>query len=134
MTQRGEPGWEVGGRFKTEEICVHLWLIRADLWQNPTQHCKAITLQLKINNFLKEQQKREIKQKSSRFPPCSLSPGMIWGSLSPGMVQRSKSSAQRDLLGRGMLSALLNTNLSHMVGSYGHSIRLSRHRLPGWLP
>ena len=80
--QRGETGWEVGGRFKMEEICVHLWLIHADLWQKPTQHCKAITLQLKINNFLKEQQKREIKQKSSRFPPCSLSPGMVWFSFS----------------------------------------------------
>ena len=49
------------------------WLIRADLWQKPNRHCKAITLQLKINNFLKEQQKREIKQKSSRFRPRSLS-------------------------------------------------------------
>ena len=84
--QRGETGWEVGGRFKMEEICVHLWLIHAGLWQKPTQHCKAITLQLKINNFLKEQQKREIKQKSSRFPPCSLSPGMIWFFLLHGMV------------------------------------------------
>ena len=51
--QRGETGWEVGGRFKTEEIRVHLWLIRADLWQKPTQHCKAITLQLKINKLKK---------------------------------------------------------------------------------
>ena len=49
------------------------WLIRADLWQKPTRRCKAITLQLKINNFLKEQQKRETKQKSSRFRPRSLS-------------------------------------------------------------
>ena len=31
----------------------HLWLIYADIWQKRTQYCKAIILQLKINNFLK---------------------------------------------------------------------------------
>ena len=41
-------GWEVGGRFKREGICVHLWLIHVDVWQKPTQHCKTIILQLKI--------------------------------------------------------------------------------------
>ena len=45
----GWDGWEVGGRFKKEEICVYLWLIHVDVLQKPTQHCKAITLQLKIN-------------------------------------------------------------------------------------
>ena len=28
---------------------VYLWLIRVDVWQKPTQHCKAIILQLSIN-------------------------------------------------------------------------------------
>ena len=42
-------GWEVGGRFKREETYVHLWLIRVDVWQKPTQYYKAIILQLKIN-------------------------------------------------------------------------------------
>ena len=32
---------------------VYLWLIRADVRQKPTQHCKAITFQLK-NNFFKK--------------------------------------------------------------------------------
>ena len=33
---------------------AYLWLIHIDvLWQKPTQHCKAIILQLKIN-ILKE--------------------------------------------------------------------------------
>ena len=41
-------GWEVGGRFKREGTHVHLWLIRVDVWQKPTQHCKTIILQLKI--------------------------------------------------------------------------------------
>ena len=31
-----------------------LWLIHADVRQKPTQYCKAIVLQLKINKFSKE--------------------------------------------------------------------------------
>ena len=43
-------GWEgVGGLFKTEGTYVYLRIIHADVWQNPTQWCKAIILQLKIN-------------------------------------------------------------------------------------
>ena len=37
-------GWEVGGRFKREGTYVHLWLIHVDVWQKPTQYCKAIIL------------------------------------------------------------------------------------------
>ena len=29
-------------------IYIHLWLIYVDVWQKPTQHCKAIILQLKF--------------------------------------------------------------------------------------
>jgi len=36
-----------------EGTCVYLWLIHVDVWQKPTQQCKAIILQIKINNFLK---------------------------------------------------------------------------------
>ena len=32
-----------------EETYTHLWLIHADVWQKPTQYCKAIIFQLKIN-------------------------------------------------------------------------------------
>ena len=39
----------VGGKFK--RTCVYLWLIHADVWQKPTQYCKAIVLQLKITKF-----------------------------------------------------------------------------------
>ena len=42
-------GWGVGGRFKREGTYVYLWLIYVVVWQKPTQHCKAIILQLKIN-------------------------------------------------------------------------------------
>ena len=45
---------EVGGGFKREGIWVYLWLIQADVWQKSTQFCKAVTLQLKINKFIKK--------------------------------------------------------------------------------
>ena len=31
VTKRGGKGWEVGGRFKKEGTCIHLWLTRADV-------------------------------------------------------------------------------------------------------
>jgi len=39
----------VAGRFKREGTYAYLWLIHVDVWQKPTQHSKAIILQLKIN-------------------------------------------------------------------------------------
>ena len=42
-------GSEVGERFMKEGMYVYLWLIHVDIWQKPTQYCKAIILQLKIN-------------------------------------------------------------------------------------
>ena len=53
-TQRSGMGWEVGGRFKREGTCVHLWRIHVDVWQKPKQYCKAIILQLKIIKLLKK--------------------------------------------------------------------------------
>ena len=35
----------------------NIWLIHVDVWKKPTQYCKAIILQLKINNFFKRKQK-----------------------------------------------------------------------------
>ena len=43
----------MGGRFKREGIYLYLWLIHTDVWQKPTQNCKAVILQLKINKILK---------------------------------------------------------------------------------
>jgi len=37
------------GQGKRVRTYVHLWLTPVDVWQKPTQHCKAIILQLKIN-------------------------------------------------------------------------------------
>ena len=54
--------WEVGGRFKREGTCVYPWLIHVDVWQKPTQHCKAIILQLKINKLKKKKNRlREVR-------------------------------------------------------------------------
>ena len=37
-----------GGRFKRAGTYVYLWLIHVDVWQKPTQYCKAVfILQLK---------------------------------------------------------------------------------------
>ena len=47
-------GWEVGGRFKREGTYVYLWLIHVGAWQKPTQYCKAIILQLKIDILKKK--------------------------------------------------------------------------------
>ena len=42
-------GWSEGRGegVKREVIYVKSWLIRVVVWQKPTQHCKAIFLQLK---------------------------------------------------------------------------------------
>ena len=39
-------GRDVGGRFKREGTCAYLQVIRVDVWQKPTQYCKAIIPQL----------------------------------------------------------------------------------------
>ena len=41
----------MGGSFKRVGTNIYLWLIHVDVWQKPTQFCKAIILQLKINKF-----------------------------------------------------------------------------------
>ena len=43
----GQNGEEVGGKFKRKETCI-LMADSRSVWQKPTQHCKAIILQLKI--------------------------------------------------------------------------------------
>ena len=41
----------MGVRFKKEGTYVYLWVIHVDVWQKPTQYCKAIVLRLKINKL-----------------------------------------------------------------------------------
>ena len=53
-------GREMGKMFKWEGTWVNLWLIHVDVWQKPTQYCKAIILQLKINKFNYKENKEKI--------------------------------------------------------------------------
>ena len=51
-----EGGDGVGGGRDLQErwdIYIYLWLIHVDIWQKPTQYCKAIIFQLKINSIFK---------------------------------------------------------------------------------
>ena len=47
-------GKEAEGRLKREGTYIYLGLIHVDIWQKPTQYCKAIILQLKINKIFKK--------------------------------------------------------------------------------
>ena len=49
------------GRFKGEGPYIHPWLIHVDVWQKPTQRCKAVILRLNINlkNKLRKFKKKE---------------------------------------------------------------------------
>ena len=51
--REGEMGM-VLERLKKEEIHVYSWWVRTAMQQEPTQHCKAIILQLKIKILKKE--------------------------------------------------------------------------------
>ena len=46
-------GREVGVRFRRKGTYIYLWLIHVDVWHKPTQYCKPIILQLKINKNFK---------------------------------------------------------------------------------
>ena len=52
---------EVRGRFKREWTHVYLWMIRVNVWQKPTQHCKAIILQLKNKSIYKKKKTKTNK-------------------------------------------------------------------------
>ena len=41
----------MGGRIKREGTYEYLRQIHVDVWLKPTAYCKAIILQIKINNF-----------------------------------------------------------------------------------
>ena len=52
MARRGGMWWRVGGRVKRRGPRVDQWLIPADVWQKPTQHCEVTTPQLTVNNAM----------------------------------------------------------------------------------
>ena len=44
----------MAGWFKKEGTYVYLWLIHVEVWQKATKFCKAIILQLNINELVKK--------------------------------------------------------------------------------
>ena len=50
-SQTGVMRREGEGYLSGRGTWVNLWLIHIDVWQKPTQYCKAIILQLKISKF-----------------------------------------------------------------------------------
>ena len=54
-------GWEVGGTFRRAKTHVYLWLV-LDVWQRPTQYCKAVIFPLKVNFKKKLLRKYETKR------------------------------------------------------------------------
>ena len=73
-------GWEVGGKLKRKETYECLGLIHADVWQKPTQYCKAILLQLKRNKFKKKKESMVWRQMPG-FIPSSISYCKFLGKL-----------------------------------------------------
>ena len=61
--------FEVGGRF--------LWLSHVDVWQKPTQYCKAIILRIKLFFFKRNPRCKNIWRYSPRNPSYSNHPR--WG-------------------------------------------------------
>ena len=51
---KGWDGVRNGKEIQREGTYVYLWLIHVDVWKKPTQYCKAIILQLKINKLKKK--------------------------------------------------------------------------------
>ena len=59
-------------------LCTYLYLIDVDVWQRPTQYCKAMILLLKINKLNKN--KRKERERKKRIPEFSdLSCLCVWG-------------------------------------------------------
>ena len=104
----GRMGWEGGSGAK--RVC-YLLLIHADVWQKPTQHYKAIILQLKINkqkcSVAKQSFKMVLISSSGQGPPEWGSPGLSghsgWFFLCPVTCPDPCSSAWAvSSLGRGI--------------------------------
>ena len=70
-------GWDgVGNRkgFKEGGDYIYLWLIHVNVWQRPTQNCKAITLQLKNRGEKRIKNKKEKRIKRAVFSMLQLGP------------------------------------------------------------
>ena len=71
----GWDGLESGREVKREGTSVYLWLIHGDVWQKPTQHCKAIILQLNIPKFQGKKRENNPPANAGDIGDESLIPG-----------------------------------------------------------
>ena len=89
--------WEMQVRFNREGTHVYLWLTHVDVWQTPTQYCKAISLHLNKNKLRKKYIYREfpsspvvrtLRFHSRRhgFNPCAWSLSRVWLFVTPWTV------------------------------------------------
>ena len=60
-------GVEGGRKVQERETYVYLWLMHADVWHKPTQYCKPIILQLKINKNFKTEKNNQHRA-GHRYP------------------------------------------------------------------
>ena len=87
-----QEGWDgVRGKFKREGTYVYLWLIHADVWQKPTQYCKAIILQLQIiflkKHGLKCWELKKMREASNPWVWCQRTCWWDWQGHSSGAVR-----------------------------------------------
>ena len=74
--------WD-GEGFKRERTCVYLRPVHIDVWQKPSQYCKAIGLQLKIkfkNSTLKDYHQKKKKKQGLGRTSCQ------YGELDRGLI------------------------------------------------
>ena len=91
LWQSREMGW--GGRWQVVQEGRDIWIFVADVWQKPTQYCKAMTIQLK-----KKKNPPSNLGDAILIPRSGRSPGV--GNANP--FQHScleKSHGQRSLVG-----------------------------------
>ena len=84
-------GWGLRGSFKREVTQVYLWLIHVDVWQKPTQHYKAIILQLKINK-LKKKTESELLVGNKELKLCG-----SHGSCSKGFKEEEGTASKQHI-------------------------------------
>ena len=74
---------------------IYLWLIHVDAWQKPTQYCKVIILQLKINTFfLKSMSKYVLLSRVWLRLNC---PHALSSSFYLGKIEQSMQSFHSDI-------------------------------------
>ena len=77
----GRDGVRNGKEVQKEGTYVYLWQIHVDVWQKPTQYCKAIILQLKINKLKKKEKTEDTRKLCEVFSSVHFSHSVMSDSL-----------------------------------------------------